>query len=172
MLKNKKGAEKRVNLTGDKTAYKAEFVGEITSAALYYNNKKIVEGKYDEEVGDYIFNLKGIQPEAGADKRIHENYNLLVDTDADTSNIASFQVNDGFVKKDYRVGQSLDLSNLKITAVMEQGSKKRFSNWWQCTDAGFVADPGNGYQFAKRIVVISPLRFSTRIMKLRQRQLL
>lgn len=147
LLKNKKGAEKRIDLSNDKTVYKAEFVGEITSVALYYKNKKIVEGKYDEEVGDYTFSLRDVRPPAGADKWIHENYNLLVDTDGDTSPIASFKVIDSLVKKDYRVGQTLDLGRLKIAATTKQGSKKRITGWGACAEAGFVATPNNGYRF-------------------------
>jgi len=51
------------------------------------------------------------------------------------------------IKKNYYVGDSLEIGDLEINAVTQNGNNKAFVGWEACKTGGFTSDPDNGYVF-------------------------
>ena len=152
------GETQKIDLTEQDFSYTLKAKAEVTKMEIYRGEtflKEAVKQSYG-----WVFELKGIKTPDGFDLWGFEQYNIKVEPLQDDSPITSFDINTGNLPKSCGVGEKLNLSGLKIKATTQKGTNKEFKNWEECANAGFKAEPGNGYEFmnadvGKKTITIS-----------------
>ena len=95
---------------------------------IYRNDTLLAEG--EKKVSNSVsweFDLSKVEVPEGFDFWTFKTYRVNVKEEEDSSPIKSFELNVDNVKKDYNIGDRLNLSNLSIKAVTEKGNEKIFN---------------------------------------------
>lgn len=148
LVKYKDGKQDRIDLNKDDFVYNFDSKGTIDKMEIYRNDTLLAEG--EKKVSNSVsweFDLSKVEVPEGFDFWTFKTYRVNVKEEEDSSPIKSFELNVDNVKKDYNIGDRLNLSNLSIKAVTEKGNEKIFNGWSKCEEAGFSAAPENSYEF-------------------------
>ena len=140
------GETKKIELSNDEYRYKIEAAGKITGMSIFDGENKLTEGVYDSHISQWQFNLKNISHE-GYDFWGFETYAVIVDSSHDSSDIASFEIISDNVKKNFYVGDVLNLDEIAIKAVTKNGNNKTFTTFEVVRENKFSFSPDNKYIF-------------------------
>ena len=140
------GETKDITLSKDEYRYIVEAKGKIKEMTIFAGAEELGKAKYDRDLSQWRFNMKEIA-HPGYDAWGYDVYAVIVDVSKDTSEIASFALETKLIKKNYYVGDSLEIGGLEINAVTKNGNNKAFVGWEACKTGGFTSDPDNGYVF-------------------------
>lgn len=140
------GETKKIELSNDEYRYKIEAAGKITGMSIFDGENKLTDGEYDSHISQWQFNLKNISHE-GYDFWGFETYAVIVDSSHDSSDIASFEIISDNVKKNFYVGDVLNLDEIAIKAVTKNGNNKTFTTFEVVRENKFSFSPDNKYIF-------------------------
>ena len=140
------GETKDITLSKDEYRYIVEAKGKIKEMTIFAGAEELGKAKYDRDLSQWRFNMKEIA-HPGYDAWGYDVYAVIVDVSKNTSEIASFALETKLIKKNYYVGDSLEIGGLEINAVTKNGNNKAFVGWEACKTGGFTSDPDNGYVF-------------------------
>ena len=140
------GETKKIELSNDEYRYKIEAAGKIVGMSIFDGENKLTEGVYDSHISQWQFNLKNISHE-GYDFWGFETYAVIVDSSHDSSDIASFEIISDNVKKNFYVGDVLNLDEIAIKAVTKNGNNKTFTTFEVVRENKFSFSPDNKYIF-------------------------
>ena len=140
------GETKDIALNKDEYRYTVEAKGKIKEMSIYSGEEELGKAKYDRDLSQWRFNMKDI-PHPGYDEWGYDIYAVIIDVSKDTSDIASFNLETKLIKKNYYVGDSLEIGDLEINAVTKNGNNKAFVGWEACKAGRFTSNPDNGYVF-------------------------
>lgn len=140
------GETKKIELSNDEYRYKIEAAGKIVGMSIFDGENKLTDGVYDSHISQWQFNLKNISHE-GYDFWGFETYAVIVDSSHDSSDIASFEIISDNVKKNFYVGDVLNLDEIAIKAVTKNGNNKTFTTFEVVRENKFSFSPDNKYIF-------------------------
>lgn len=140
------GETKKIELSNDEYRYKIEAAGKITGMSIFDGENKLTDGVYDSHISQWQFNLKNISHE-GYNFWGFETYAVIVDSSHDSSDIASFEIISDNVKKNFYVGDVLNLDEIAIKAVTKNGNNKTFTTFEVVRENKFSFSPDNKYIF-------------------------
>ena len=140
------GETKKIELSNDEYRYKIEAAGKIVGMSIFDGENKLTDGVYDSHISQWQFNLKNISHE-GYNFWGFETYAVVVDSSKDSSDIASFEIISDNVKKNFYVGDVLNLDEIAIKAVTKNGNNKTFTTFEVVRENKFSFSPDNKYIF-------------------------
>ena len=140
------GETKKIELSNDEYRYKIEAAGKIVGMSIFDGENKLTDGVYDSHISQWQFNLKNISHE-GYNFWGFETYAVIVDSSHDSSDIASFEIISDNVKKNFYVGDVLNLDEIAIKAVTKNGNNKTFTTFEVVRENKFSFSPDNKYIF-------------------------
>lgn len=140
------GETKKIELSNDEYRYKIEAAGKIVGMSIFDGENKLTDGVYDSHISQWQFNLKNISHE-GYNFWGFETYAVVVDSSKDSSDIASFEIISDNVKKNFYVGDVLNLDEIAIKAVTKNGNNKTFTIFEVVRENKFSFSPDNKYIF-------------------------
>ncbi len=146
------GTEKSIEVNKNDFRYKFSNPNsaKIKGMDIYDKDEKLKEAQYIEFTKEWEFNLKDVNVGAGYTSWRYETYLVSVETPQENSPITGFTLDDNKVKRSYKVGESLDISELLIKAETQDGKGKNFHLWSDAQKAGFKSNPENGYKFTSK----------------------
>lgn len=136
-----------IELNDDEFSYTLKSTGKITGMSIYAGERKLVDGVYEKDYGEYFFDLSDIAVDNGYSSWGYKNYYVEVDSSADQSAISSFTIDTNYLTTSYGKGKQLDLSSIILDCETEQGSTIQITDWETAESRGFTASPENGYTF-------------------------
>ena len=140
------GETKKIELSNDEYRYKIEAAGKIVGMSIFDGENKLTDGVYDSHISQWQFNLKNISHE-GYNFWGFETYAVVVDSSKDSSDIASFEIISDNVKKNFYVGEVLNLDEIAIKAITKNGNNKTFTTFEVVRENKFSFSPDNKYIF-------------------------
>lgn len=146
MINYESGETKKIELSNDEYRYKIEAAGKIVGMSIFDGENKLTDGVYDSHISQWQFNLKNISHE-GYNFWGFETYAVVVDSSKDSSDIASFEIISDNVKKNFYVGDVLNLDEIAIKAVTKNGNNKTFTTFEVVRENKFSFSPDNKYIF-------------------------
>ena len=146
LINYESGETKKIELSNDEYRYKIEAAGKIVGMSIFDGENKLTDGVYDSHISQWQFNLKNISHE-GYNFWGFETYAVVVDSSKDSSDIASFEIISDNVKKNFYVGDVLNLDEIAIKAVTKNGNNKTFTTFEVVRENKFSFSPDNKYIF-------------------------
>ena len=141
------GTTQDVELNTDDFIYRITVNKPITGMSLYDGSEKLADAVQSNT--EWNFNLKGVAVGEGYDFWKYETYRIVVTQAADSSPISRFVLTTTAMKREYKVGEALNLDGLHILAITEKGTEKDLTKWSDCQSLGFTSNPEVGYQFTE-----------------------
>ena len=146
LINYESGETKKIELSNDEYRYKIEAAGKIVGMSIFDGEYKLTDGVYDSHISQWQFNLKNISHE-GYNFWGFETYAVVVDSSKDSSEIAFFEIISDNVKKNFYVGDVLNLDEIAIKAVTKNGNNKTFTTFEVVRENKFNFSPDNKYIF-------------------------
>lgn len=148
LLHLKDGSEVKVEMNEDDFVYKVNIEDDVESAELLHEGRKLADGVKTSYNDDWEFNIKGVPlPDGNYTHWKFEDYRIRPTNI--NAGFTAFDIDIQNVKKEYSVGEKLDLSEITITATNKKGEQETIRGWEAAVRKGFDSSPKNGYFFMK-----------------------
>lgn len=138
---------KRIDLDNNNFRYKLSGTNKVKKMTIFDGNVELAEAALNDVTKEWQFDMSKVEVGSDYTGWGFNTYIVEVDVIQEDSPIASFEIDDHKVKRSYKIGEKLNLEELIIKATTKNGTKKNFYLWKDAKEAGFVAQPDDGYQF-------------------------
>ena len=138
-----------INLNDKNFRYDFKAIKKVKKMEIYSGNDLLREGTYNNELKVWEFDLRIVPVGNGYDAWKYSYYSVKVEQGEDNSPITRFRLYPENMKREYTVGETLDLSKIYIYATRQSGNNVSIGSWEECKKLGFTSSPDAGYKFTE-----------------------
>lgn len=138
-----------ISLNDKNFRYDFKAIKKVKKMEIYSGNDLLREGTYNNELKVWEFDLRIVSVGNGYDAWKYSYYSVKVEQGEDNSPITRFRLYPENMKREYTVGETLDLSKIYIYATRQSGNNVSIGSWEECKKLGFTSSPDAGYKFTE-----------------------